>query len=231
MLFRIFALRVNHSSPIIVITAVLFDLDGTFADTAPDLGYALNRMRLARGLAQLPVATLRPVASLGARGLLHAGFDITPEHPEYLAMRDEFLEIYEQNLCRDTRAFPGVLELVDIIEARGLKWGIVTNKSERFARPLLDLLGVATRAACIVGGDTTGKLKPHPDSLLAASRMISVVPECCLYVGDDQRDVEAGRAAGMKTIAVRYGYLNGSSPEDWCADAIIEHPRDVLRHI
>jgi len=214
-----------------VIKAVLFDLDGTVADTAPDLGYAVNRMRTARGLILLPVATLRSVASLGARGLLHAGFEVTPEHPDYPAMRDEFLEIYAQNLCRDTRIFPGVLDLLDAMEARGLKWGIVTNKSERFARPLLDLLGLGGRTACIVGGDTTGKLKPHPAPLLAACHAISIVPDSCVYVGDDQRDVEAGRAAGMKTVAVRYGYLNGTSPETWGADALIDRPEDLLQYL
>lgn len=229
--FRLFPqLLMNNESRFFVIKAILFDLDGTFADTAPDLGYAVNRMRAARGLAQLPLSTLRPVASLGARGLLGAGLEIAPEHPDYCAMRNEFLEIYERNLCRDTRIFPGVLDLLDAIETRGLKWGIVTNKAERFAIPLLDLLHVGKRAACVIGGDTAGKLKPHPDSLLAASRAISVLPEYCVYVGDDRRDVEAGRAAGMKTVAVTYGYLNGSAPEDWGADATIETPQELLEH-
>lgn len=214
-----------------MIKAVLFDLDGTFADTAPDLGYAINLMRQARNLPPVPIEVTRPVTSLGARGLLGAGFDITPDHPDYPSMRDEFLQIYEQNLCRYTRLFPGIPELLDALEARSLKWGIVTNKAERFAKPLLDLLHLGHRAACVVGGDTTGKLKPHPDSLLAASRAIAVPPEACVYVGDDRRDVEAGHAAGMKTIAVKYGYLNGSAPEDWCADAVVDNPQELLRHL
>lgn len=214
-----------------MIQAVLFDLDGTFADTAPDLGYALNRMRAARGLAPLPIAAVRPVASLGARGLLGAGFSVTPEHPDYQSMREEFLQLYEQNLCRDTRLFPGIPELIDAVEARQLPWGIVTNKAERFAKPLLDLLHLGKRAACIIGGDTTGKLKPHPAPLLAACRTLAIAPGACVYVGDDRRDIEAGRAAGMRTVAVIYGYLNGSNPMTWGADAVIERPQDLLGYL
>lgn len=214
-----------------MIKAVLFDLDGTFADTAPDLCHALNLMRTARGLAPAALAVTRPVTSMGARGLLEAGFDIRPDHPDYLFMRDEFLDLYAQNLCRETTLFPGTLELLAAIEARGLKWGIVTNKAERFALPLMQLLRLDHRAACIIGGDTTGKLKPHPEPLLAASRQIAIIPGSCVYVGDDQRDIDAGRAAGMKTIAVEYGYLNGSKPADWGADAIIGHPQELLQHL
>lgn len=208
--------------------AVLFDLDGTFADTAPDLGHALNCMREARGLPVLPLAAIRPVASLGARGLLGAGFSVTPEHSGYQSMRDEFLELYEQHLCRHTRLFPGVADLIDAIEARQLRWGIVTNKAERYARPLLDLLQVGRRAACIIGGDTTGKIKPHPEPLLAASRALAIAPGACIYVGDDRRDIAAGRAAGMRTVAVTYGYLNGSDPVTWGADVVIDRPQDLL---
>ena len=214
-----------------MIRAVLFDLDGTFADTAPDLGYALNCMREARRLAPLPIAAIRPVASLGARGLLGAGFSVAPEHPDYESMRDEFLQLYEQNLCRHTRLFPGMPELIDAIEARQLRWGIVTNKAERFAKPLLDLLRVGKRAACIVGGDTTGKLKPHPEPLLAASRALAIAPGACIYAGDDRRDIEAGRAAGMRTVAVTYGYLNGSDPATWRANAVIQRPQELLSYL
>lgn len=212
-----------------MIRAVLFDLDGTFADTAPDLAYAINRMREVRNLSPLPAAATRPVTSLGARGLLGAGFGIGPDHPDYPEMRDEFLNLYEQNLCRHTRLFPGISELLDAIEARRLRWGIVTNKAERFAKPLLDLLSVGHRAACVIGGDTTGKLKPHPEPLLAASRAIGIDAVSCVYAGDDRRDIEAGRAAGMMTVAVQYGYLNGSAPETWGADAVIGQPQDLLR--
>jgi 2-phosphoglycolate phosphatase len=214
-----------------MIRAVLFDLDGTFADTAPDLGYALNCMREARALPPLPIAVLRPVASLGARGMLGVGFELTPDHREYHAMREEFLELYRTNLCRHTRLFPGTLELLEALEARGLSWGIVTNKAEGLARPLLDLLHVGKRASCVIGGDTTDRIKPHPDPLLAASRVIGIAPGQCVYVGDDERDIQAGRAAGMKTVAARYGYLNGGAPETWAADAMIGSPQDLLQYL
>lgn len=214
-----------------MIRAVLFDLDGTFADTAPDLGHAVNQMRSARGLQPVPDTTTRPVTSSGARGLLAAGFGITPDHSDYPAMRDEFLTIYEANLCRKTRLFAGMAELVQVLESRELPWGIVTNKAERFALPLMRLLGYGNRAACVIGGDTTGRMKPHPEPLCAAARTIQVAPEHCVYVGDDERDIAAGRAAGMKTIAVRYGYLNGSDPEFWGANAVIDTPLDMLRFL
>ena len=208
--------------------AVLFDLDGTFADTAPDLSYAVNQMRIARGLLPVADAVTRPYTSSGARGLLGAGFGITPDHADYPAMRDEFLNLYEANLCRETRLFDGMAELIDALESRGLTWGIVTNKAERFALPLMKLLGYGARAACVIGGDTTGKMKPHPEPLYAAARAIHIDPAACLYVGDDERDIHAGRAAGMTTIAVRYGYLNGSDPAAWGADVVIEVPLDLL---
>jgi 2-phosphoglycolate phosphatase len=214
-----------------MIQAVFFDLDGTFADTAPDLGYAINVMRAARQLPPVPLEKTRPVTSMGARGLLGAGFGITPEHADFPAMRDEFLNLYENNLCRNTTLFPGMAELLTALESRGLKWGIVTNKAERFAIPLIDQLGYAKRSACLIGGDTTGKLKPHPDSLFAAAKTISVAACDCMYVGDDERDVQAGRAAGMRTIAVRYGYLNGSDPASWGADAVIDAPIDMLNYL
>ena len=214
-----------------MIRAVLFDLDGTFADTAPDLGYAVNQMRIARNLPPVPEEKTRPVTSSGARGLLGAGFGITPDHADYPAMRDEFLNIYEANLCRETRLFDGMAHLIDALESRALSWGIVTNKAERFALPLIKLLGYGKRAACVIGGDTTGRLKPHPDPLYAAARAIRIAPELCLYVGDDERDVQAGRAAGMTTVAVRYGYLNGSDPATWGADGVIDTPLDALRFI
>jgi N-acetyl-D-muramate 6-phosphate phosphatase len=207
--------------------AVLFDLDGTFADTAPDLGRAINHMRTARGLAPVPLADTRRVTSLGARGLLDVGFGIGPAHADYLAMREEFLRIYENNLCCDTVVFAGMADLVNRLEQRAIAWGIVTNKAERFAKPLLELLGYGGRAACVIGGDTTGHLKPHPAPLLAAARAINVGPESCIYVGDDERDIQAGRAAGMRTVAVRFGYLNGSNPEDWGADAIVSTPAEI----
>lgn len=211
--------------------AVLFDLDGTFADTAPDLGRAVNAMRAARGLGPVALAETRRVTSLGARGLLGAGFGIGPDHADYAAMREEFLQIYENNLCCDTVLFPGIAELVDRLEADGLRWGIVTNKAERFARPLLQQLGYGARAGCIIGGDTTGHMKPHPAPLLAAARILELPPAACLYVGDDERDIQAGRAAGMATAAVRFGYLNGSDPDAWGADVIVSVPAEIEKYI
>lgn len=207
--------------------AVLFDLDGTFADTAPDLGNAVNAMRAARGLAPVPLAETRRVTSLGARGLLGVGFGITPEHADYPAMREEFLRLYEDKLCCDTVLFPGMAELVDRLEQRRILWGIVTNKAERFAKPLLQQLGYAARAACIIGGDTTAHMKPHPAPLLAAAETMRVAPQSCIYVGDDERDIRAGHAAGMRTVAVRFGYLNGSNPEEWQADWLVSAPLEI----
>ena len=214
-----------------MIKAALFDLDGTLADTAPDLAYAINRMRAARNLPALPLAATRAYTSLGARGLLGVGLDVTPAHPDYNALREEFLAIYADNLCRDTRLFPGMPELLDKIEQRGLLWGVVTNKAERFTHPLLEQLGVRHRAACIIGGDTTGKTKPDPAPMFAACERMSVAPPHCVYVGDDLRDMQAGRAAGMTVVAARFGYLNGSDPATWGADAIIDEPLDLLGYL
>jgi len=214
-----------------VIAAVLFDLDGTFADTAPDLGRAINAMRTARGLTPVALADTRRVTSLGARGLLGVGFGIGPRDTDYDAMRAEFLQIYENNLCCDTVLFPGMAELVDRLEQRSVVWGIVTNKAERLAIPLLQQLGYGKRAACVIGGDTTAHMKPHPAPLLAAARIINVAPRDCLYVGDDQRDIDAGRAAEMRTVAVRFGYLNSSDPDQWGADAIVSAPAEIEKLI
>ena len=214
-----------------MIKAVLFDLDGTLADTAPDLRYAINRMREARGLPPLPLAVTRPVTSLGARGMLGVGLNVTPEHPDYHALRDEFLGIYADNLCRETRLFPGMDELLAELERRAVPWGVVTNKAERYTHPLLELLGVHERAACIIGGDTTGRIKPDPASLLAASARIGIAPPHCIYLGDDRRDIEAGRAAGMQVVIAKFGYLNGEDPETWGADGMIEKPQDLLRFL
>lgn len=214
-----------------MIKAVLFDLDGTLADTAPDLGYAVNRMREMRGLPPLPASATRPVASLGARGLLEAGFGIGPGDQDYDSMRETFLRLYEENICRETRLFPGIHELLDGIEARGQRWGIVTNKAERLARLLLDRLPMTYRPACIIGGDSTPHLKPHPAPLHAACTTIGETAGACIYVGDDLRDIEAGHAAGMKVAAARWGYLNGGKEETWNADLILEKPQDLLRFL
>jgi len=213
-------------------TAVLFDLDGTLADTAPDLGYALNRQRIARGMPELPIEAVRAHASSGARGLLKAGFNITPEDSGYEAMRDEFLDIYAQNLARESDLFPGMASLLGRIEAMGLRWGIVTNKAERFTLPLLRLMGLFDRAAVVICGDTTPHAKPHPAPLLAAMEKLAVPATGCIYVGDDERDVRAGQAAGMPVIVARYGYLgSGTPPETWGADGFIDSPMELLAHL
>jgi N-acetyl-D-muramate 6-phosphate phosphatase len=212
-----------------MIKAVLFDLDGTLADTAPDLAYAINTMRAARGMPPLPLAATRPVTSLGARGLLNVGFGVGPDDPSYSGLREEFLRLYEENICRETRLFPGAGQLLDAIETRGARWGVVTNKIERLARLLLGTLDLTSRASCIIGGDTAARAKPHPEPLLAACSVMGLKTGECIYVGDDRRDVEAGQAAGMKVAAARWGYLNGGQPESWNADWIVEQPGDVLR--
>jgi phosphoglycolate phosphatase len=214
-----------------MIKAVLFDLDGTLADTAPDLAYALNLMRRARGMSDVPLTATRPVTSMGARGMLKAGFGVSPDSAEYEPMRLEFLANYDANLCRDTRLFQGMDELLAGLEARGLRWGVVTNKAERFAKPLIEQLGLQSRAACIIGGDTTPHLKPHPASLFAACERLGLPPADCLYVGDDERDILAARAAGMGAVAAAYGYLNGHDPYAWKADAVIAAPPDLLARL
>jgi len=212
--------------------AVLFDLDGTLADTAPDLARALNRVRAAHHLAPVPVEITRPYASSGARGLLKIGFGLDPGDERYEALRLQFLEFYAAGICVDTRLFEGMAELLDQLDQDRLPWGVVTNKAERFTLPLLQGLRLGGRAACVVGGDTAARPKPHPDPLLHAAAALQLPPSACLYVGDDLRDVQAARAAGMPVIAAKYGYLgNGGSIESWHADAIIEHPREVLEYL
>jgi N-acetyl-D-muramate 6-phosphate phosphatase len=210
------------------VRSVLFDLDGTLADTAPDLAFALNQQRLARGMPELSIVELRTHASSGARGLLHQGFGIHPEDTGYVEMRDEFLNIYEKNLSRSSVLFPGVASLLDEIEARGLTWGIVTNKAERFTIPLLRALRLLDRAKCVICGDTTPYAKPHPAPLIEALSKIGATAAQCVYVGDDERDVQAGHAAGMSVVVVRYGYLgNGRPPEEWGADLFIDSAAEL----
>ncbi len=212
--------------------AVLFDLDGTLADTAPDLAGALNRLLVERERAPVPLALTRKHTSSGARGMIGAGFGITPEHPDYQALRDRFLALYESFICVDTTLFPGMGELLDQLEAAGLAWGVVTNKAERFTFPLLEKLGITARTRCIVGGDTTPRAKPHPDPLLHAAKLIDIDPRACVYVGDDLRDIEAAHAAGMRSVAACYGYLgDGEPPQRWGADLLIEHPLELCTHL
>lgn len=213
--------------------AVLFDFDGTLADTAPDLGAALNRMLIERGRPALPLEAVRPHASSGARGLLFIGFGVVPEDATYAAMRDEFLSNYSASICVHTRLFPGVEQLLDSLESRRVVWGIVTNKAVRLTTPLVEHLGLAKRAGCVVGGDTTPHLKPHPASLLHAAEKIGFRPSDCCYLGDDLRDIQAAKAAGMFSIAVEYGYsgTENGGPRGWNAEAVIGEPLELLRHL
>ena len=207
---------------------VLFDLDGTLADTAPDLGFALNQQRLARGMPELSIDILRTHASSGARGLLQVGLGIRPDESGYLELRDEFLDLYEKNISRNSTLFPGVPSLLDEIEGHGMTWGIVTNKAERFTFPLLRALRLLDRCACVICGDTTPFAKPHPTPLIEAMSRIGTNAAQCIYVGDDERDVMAGHAAGMSVVVVRYGYLgNGRPPEEWGADVLVDSPKEL----
>ncbi|MBL8498628.1 HAD family hydrolase [Nitrosomonas sp. JL21] len=215
-----------------MIEAILFDFDGTLADTAPDLGHALNRQRIARGLPELPIAEIRPLASAGSRGLLGLGFNIKPGDDQYESMRDEFLDFYTQRLCHDTCLFPGIDELLDQLDARELPWGIVTNKPARFTHPLIKILGLTHRVGCVICGDDIVNTKPHPEPLLTASKKMAINPSHCIYLGDDIRDVQASLAAGMQPIIARYGYLgNGQPPETWGAHHLIDHPKDLLAYL
>jgi phosphoglycolate phosphatase len=211
------------------IEAVLFDLDGTLADTAGDLAGALNRVRADKGLQAVPAAQLRAHASAGARGLLAAGLGVTPDHADYPALRDAFLAYYADGLAITTRLFDGVAEMLDALEARNVRWGVVTNKAHRYTMPVLEALGLAGRAGAIVSGDTTAYPKPHPAPLLHAAETLGVAPSACMYVGDDLRDVVAGNSAGMSTLVADYGYLGESgSSEGWPATGWIAAPLGVL---
>lgn len=213
-------------------SAVLFDLDGTFADTAPDLAAALNYVRGLHSLPPLPLQIIRPQASNGSAGLLKLGFGIEPDAAEFPALRESFLAHYTEHICDHTRLFPGMAQLLDTLEQRGLPWGIVTNKPHRFTLPLMQALGYDQRAACLVSGDTCTRAKPHPDPLFKASEMMGVAPQACLYMGDDKRDVDAARAAGMRCVVARYGYIDAQvSPGGWGADGEVETSMELLDHL
>ncbi|MGZ3182925.1 MAG: HAD family hydrolase [Telluria sp.] len=207
--------------------AVLFDLDGTLADTAPDLAAAVNLLRTARGLEPTPYAILRPTASAGARGMIGAAFGLTPADPGYEELRVQWFDNYQAAMAVHSTLFAGVAELLDGIRAAGLAWGIVTNKPARFTDPLVGMIGL-DHAGCVVSGDTTGYAKPHPAPLLEGARRLGVKPEECWYVGDDLRDVEAGRAAGMRTVACAWGYCGAIDPARWGADLLLQSPLELL---
>lgn len=211
------------------IRAVLFDLDGTLADTAPDLAFALETLLLEEGRPRIPYAQVRAVASHGARSLLALGFGLTPEDPAYPPLRARLLALYERHCTHASILFPGVPALIDALQTAGLAWGIVTNKAARFSGPVVRHLGLAPPGDCVISGDTTPHSKPHPEPLLLACRRLGHAPHECLYVGDSERDVIAGRRAGMRTLVALFGYLQDrDDPAQWGADGHINSVLEVL---
>lgn len=211
------------------IRTVLFDLDGTLADTAPDLVAAVNVMRGEEGLAPLPFDVIRPHVSHGSIPLIRCGFDIDQGHPRFESLRQRLLDYYAAHICDHTELFPGMERLLVEIEGRGLNWGVVTNKPKRYTDPLMASLGLSDRAACIVSGDTTNNSKPHPEPMLHACELAGSTAAQCLYLGDAQRDIEAGENAGMRTLVALFGYLGEEDrPEEWNADGMIDNPLEAL---
>ncbi|MGJ7520309.1 phosphoglycolate phosphatase [Variovorax sp. LT1P1] len=212
------------------IHAVLFDLDGTLVDSAPELGAAADKMRVDRGLPSLPLAQYRPMAGAGARGMLGIAFGITPDMPDFAMLREEFFRNYEARMLLNTHVFEGVADLIGSLRTQQLAWGIVTNKSKRFTEPLVQSIDVFSSAGAVVSGDTTPFSKPHPEPLFEAARRLGLDPARCIYVGDDERDIVAGRAAGMRTIAATYGYMGAQADVTlWEADGAIDSPMALLQ--
>jgi N-acetyl-D-muramate 6-phosphate phosphatase len=208
--------------------AILFDLDGTLVDTAPDLGHAANHVRALRGLPLLPLARYRPVASAGVRGLLGVALGLTPEAPDFPEARDAFLAFYRAHPARDSRLFPGMEAVLAALEGRGVPWGVVTNKPEPLTVLLLDQLDLRRRMATVIAATPARRVKPDPDMLLAACVELALAPEQCVYVGDDRRDVAAARAAAMPVVSAAWGYLGvGEDPAAWGADALIQRPDEL----
>lgn len=211
------------------VQAILFDLDGTLLDTAPDLANALNAVLQANGKPALPYEKIRPVVSHGGAALIKLGFALDPGHKNFEALRKQLLDYYLAHIADETRLFPGMEKVLDSIEQRGLRWGVVTNKPGWLTEPLMDALNLSQRAAGIVSGDTLKERKPHPAPLLHACKIIACNPERSLYIGDAQRDIEAGKNAGMITLVAMFGYLmETDDPAEWCADALIETPEEIL---
>ncbi len=209
-------------------SAVLFDLDGTLIDSAPDLAAAANDLRHRRGMPTLAFETLRPWVGAGARGMVWAALEVASDQPEFIALRDEFLGCYEQRLTDTTRVFDAMQPLLNALSQRQISWGIVTNKAARFTLPLVRALKLDDRAATVICGDTTAHAKPHPAPLLEAARQLGVSPKSCVYVGDDLRDIQAGQAAGMDTVAAAWGYLGlGELVEHWGANFLAHTPFEL----
>jgi phosphoglycolate phosphatase len=212
-----------------MIRTILFDLDGTLLDTAPDLAYALNQLRIEHSLDPLPYEKIRPVVSHGGRALIKLGFNISEADEQYASLRQRLLDIYRENIARHTTLFPGMQEVLEHIESHGLLWGVVTNKPAWLTEPLLKALKLMDRSTCVVSGDTTNNSKPHPEPMLHACQLSNSKVAECLYVGDAQRDIEAGKEAGMHTLAALYGYIEEDDDINrWGADAIIDKPEDII---
>jgi N-acetyl-D-muramate 6-phosphate phosphatase len=215
--------------PAFIPQAIFFDLDGTLIDSAPDLGAAADKMRTDRGMPSLPLDLYRPMAGAGARGMLKIGFGIAPGHADFAAMREEFFQNYEADLISRTMAFDGVAAMLDSLKNQGIAWGIVTNKSQRFTLPLARQMPLLHAACAVVSGDTTPHSKPHPAPVLEAARIAGYAPERCWYVGDDKRDIDAGLAAGMFSVAAAWGYLGEHAIDQWGAHAVAHAPADLLQ--
>lgn len=214
------------------IQAIFFDLDGTLVDTAPDLGYALNLQLTRHGRPTLTDDEIRPFASHGSRGLLGLGFGVTPEDPNFIVLRDEYLHLYDQVFTRQPKLFVGMQTVLTALDESQIPWGIVTNKPKRFTQPLVASMGLHVQAACVVSGDDAPQPKPSPATLLMACEQIAVDPANCIYVGDAERDIQAGKAAGMQTVVALFGYLDASDrPEAWGADVMIHQPEGLLDFI
>jgi phosphoglycolate phosphatase len=211
------------------IQSVLFDLDGTLLDTAPELAAALNTLRSQHGQAPLPLASIRAVISQGSQGLIRLGFGISENDQQFMPLRQQLLALYAQNLGNNTPLFPGIAELLAVLEEQRIPWGIVTNKLTEHTQPLLQKLQLAQRTICVVSGDTLAYSKPHPAPLLYACELLQSEPKRCIYLGDAQQDVLAGNAASMTTLIAAYGYLSpDDQPEAWSAAGIIQHPQELL---
>jgi 2-phosphoglycolate phosphatase len=210
--------------------AILFDLDGTLLDTAPEFADGINQLRSEQGLSPLPLDTIRPAVSHGSAEVVKTSFNMSETHPDFAKLKHRFLEIYQNNLGTNTHYFPGIPALLTILEKTGLKWGIVTNKPHFLTQPLLTKLNLNKRANVIVSGDTLSVSKPSPLPILHACEQMGIAPGACYYVGDAQRDIIAGKSSGMlATFMAMYGYLGpNDKPHEWGADHYIQHPNEIL---
>lgn len=209
---------------------VLFDLDGTFADTAPDLAHALNQTLELHDRHAMSLEQIRPGVSHGSFALIRLGFGIEPDDSRFEPLRQELLGFYTKDICLHTKLFPGMEELINQLDQNDIPWGIVTNKPEWLTNPLMELLGMSERAVCIVSGDTTANSKPHPEPILHACRLAGDYnPVDCIFVGDAKKDIEAGNSAGVTTLVAMFGYIDTDDrPEEWEADGYIDHPSQIL---